>query len=200
MPVQIGQKPDHGFDTPMGLLGDCHRRIEKFLGAMLSVARQHHGGPLDERSRDALEKSVRYFENAAPRHNLDEEESLFPRLRQVDDPEVRQLLKDVDRLEADHHANDIRHAEVDTITRQWLTDNTLPREKAEQLLNLLEELQEVYREHIDLEDNRVFPLAQRVLTPNHFKAMGREMAQRRGLDPGMPPRQCKHGAAYRTPS
>jgi hemerythrin-like domain-containing protein len=194
MPIQIGQRPDHGFETPMGLLSDCHRRIEKFLGALLTVARERQGGPLDARSREAIEKSIRYFENAAPRHNSDEEESLFPRLRQIDDPEVKQLLADVDRLEADHHANDLRHAEVDRLAQQWLADDGLAPEHFERLLALLEELHAVYQEHIALEDQRVFPLAQRVLTANHLKAMGREMAVRRGLDPGLPPRQCRHAS------
>jgi hemerythrin-like domain-containing protein len=197
MPVQIGQKPDHGFETPMGLLTDCHRRIEKFLGAMGAVAREYRGGALDERGREALEKSVRYFENAAPHHNEDEEESLFPRLRESDDPEVRRLLAEVDQLEGDHRANEARHAEANEIARQWVAEGTLPPERFERLLGLVEEMEGVYRRHIALEDERVFPLAQRVLSDNQVKAMGREMAQRRGLDAAMPPRRCRHGRGGR---
>ena len=38
MLVKIGQPVDHGFDAPLGLLSDCHRRIEKFLGSSLPRA------------------------------------------------------------------------------------------------------------------------------------------------------------------
>ena len=37
MPVQIGAKA-HPFSNPTGLLSDCHRRIEMFLGALEEVA------------------------------------------------------------------------------------------------------------------------------------------------------------------
>ena len=39
MPVRIGGRPEHGFDEPLGLLSDCHRRIERFLGVLAAVAR-----------------------------------------------------------------------------------------------------------------------------------------------------------------
>ncbi|MFW6033385.1 MAG: hypothetical protein ACOCTI_08440, partial [Phycisphaeraceae bacterium] len=73
MPIEIGQQPDSGFDQPMNLLSDCHRRIERFLGAMLSVTRNRRGGELDDRSREALEKALRYFSAAAPHHTEDED-------------------------------------------------------------------------------------------------------------------------------
>lgn len=37
MPVQIGAKA-HSFSDPTGLLSDCHRRIEMFLGSLQRVA------------------------------------------------------------------------------------------------------------------------------------------------------------------
>jgi hypothetical protein len=37
MPVQIGAK-GHSFSDPTGLLSDCQRRIEMFLGSLQRVA------------------------------------------------------------------------------------------------------------------------------------------------------------------
>jgi hypothetical protein len=37
MPVQIGAKTQN-FTDPTGLLSDCHRRIEMFLGTLETVA------------------------------------------------------------------------------------------------------------------------------------------------------------------
>ena len=39
MPLQIGQPLDHDFDEPLGLLTDCHRRIEYFLDVLVTLTR-----------------------------------------------------------------------------------------------------------------------------------------------------------------
>ena len=36
MPVQIGAQT-HNFTDPTGLLSDCHRRVEMFLGTLVAV-------------------------------------------------------------------------------------------------------------------------------------------------------------------
>ena len=38
MPVQIGAQA-HNFSDPTGLMSDCHRRSEMFLGALQAVAK-----------------------------------------------------------------------------------------------------------------------------------------------------------------
>lgn len=40
MPITIGAKPAGDFSNPIELLSDCHRRIERFLGVLATVARQ----------------------------------------------------------------------------------------------------------------------------------------------------------------
>lgn len=99
MPLRIGQRPDRGFDEPLGLLSDCHRRIEHFLQVFVTVAAGAAGGALTAAQRDALEGALRYFEVAAPKHTADEEESLFPRLREANDPGVRDALDVLAELE-----------------------------------------------------------------------------------------------------
>ena len=91
MPVQIGAKA-HPFSDPIGLLSDCHRRVEMFLGALGGVA-SVMDRPLTEETRAALESALRYFREAAPKHTADEEESLFPRIRQKHDPNVEAAVK-----------------------------------------------------------------------------------------------------------
>ena len=76
MPVQIGA-PVHSFSDPTGLLSDCHRRIEMFLGALQSAAPFLAESPNVE-TRASLAMASHYFREAAPKHNADEEESLSP--------------------------------------------------------------------------------------------------------------------------
>ena len=54
MAIQIGAKPDSGFDDPIGMLKDCHRRIESFLGILCVVVDRAQGRNLTDEERDAL--------------------------------------------------------------------------------------------------------------------------------------------------
>src|SRR4051812_21080525 len=125
MPIQIGQRPDHGFTEPLGLLGDCHRRIEHFLHVLLAIDQQAAGSPLGTGPRADLEAALTYFAAAAPKHTADEEESLFPRLRATTDPAAAHALELLDRLEQDHDEAEQHHCSVDVLGRRWLALGTL---------------------------------------------------------------------------
>ena len=183
MPIQIGAKPESSFSDPLGLLSDCHRRIEKFLAQMIHITETARGGPLDEIQSEALAVALRYFARAAPLHTQDEETSLFPRLRDTAELEARDALAALDALEADHREADIGHAETDSLGRRWLQEGTLSPEEAGRLLTVLRALQTLYTHHIAVEDTRVFPLAGKLLESPALTEVGREMAVRRGLDP-----------------
>jgi hypothetical protein len=100
MPVQIGAKV-RNFSDPTGLLSDCHRHIEMFLRSLERVA-SVIDRPLIEEARAALESALRYFREAAPKHTADEEESLFPRLRQMRNPNVESAIQNLELLEDEH--------------------------------------------------------------------------------------------------
>jgi hemerythrin-like domain-containing protein len=192
MAISIGAQPDHGFDDPLGLMRDCHRRIEKFLGLLNRVAEEIAGGPLPESHREALAAALRYFANAAPRHTWDEEESLFPRLRRADDRRVLKVMNRMDALERDHRQADEAHAVVHRLGTRWLENGTLDTAEAAELKRLLDELHATYAHHIEIEDGVVFPLARQVLASGAQAAIGREMAERRGLDSQLPSPRCRH--------
>ncbi len=181
MPVQIGAKSS-SFSDPTGLLFDCHRRIEMFLKALQSVA-DLGGRSLNDEERRSLEGALRYFREAAPKHNADEEESLFPRLRTLDTSEVRSALADVARLEEEHRWAEPLHAEVDRLGQQWLAQGTLGSEEAGAMQSAIGKLQTMYRTHIEFEDRILFPLASRVLSPVQRSEIAGEMATRRNLAP-----------------
>lgn len=179
MLLKIGQRPDHGFDHPIGLLGDCHRRIERFLQSLVVITDAAAGGRLTDAQRAELDAALTYFANAAPRHTADEEESLFPRLRQSQDPSAAQALEIVERLEHDHAAADRHHAAVDALGRQWLEQGRLAAAAVTGLRDHLAALQTIYQSHIAIEDREVFPVAERVLSADQLREIGREMAARR---------------------
>jgi hemerythrin-like domain-containing protein len=183
MPITIGAKPAAAFSNPVELLSDCHRRIERFLAVLANIARQAHGAPMTEEQRDEWLRALDYFRNAAPRHTADEEESLFPGLRQIEHAQVRAALVKIEALENDHEQAAEWHEEVDRLGRRWLVNAKLKEGDAERLTETLKRLSDLYAHHIKIEDESVFPLAEVVLSHTEKAHIGIEMAQRRGLDP-----------------
>ena len=183
MPISLGTKPQHGFDQPLGLLSDCHRRIENFLGVMIRVLErsQHGSKPLEFDEREGLETALKYFDVAAPRHTQDEEESLFPRLRESNNPAAHAALAQVQLLEEDHIHADAMHAGAKALCRRWLDIGPLSATDLHRLDKLLRELQQMYARHIAVEDKELFPLAAQVLNYRQLEEVGQEMAKRRGL-------------------
>jgi hemerythrin-like domain-containing protein len=177
MPVQIGAKT-HNFTDPTGLLSDCHRRIEMFLGTLEAVAGVIDG-PATEETRQALESALRYFAQAAPKHTADEEESLFPRLRQIHDPEVEDAFSKLEELEDEHRWAAPLHAEVDRLGEQYLSSGSLSSTEIRDFRRAVASLASMYKQHISVEDSLVFPLAARVLSDSEKMVIAEEMAARR---------------------
>jgi hemerythrin-like domain-containing protein len=180
MSIQIGRKLAPTFQQPLELLSDCHRRVESFLRALILVAEQARGGELNSRQREALETALRYFREAAPKHTADEEESLFPRMREIGDRASREALAKIQALEADHEVAKDGHNTVEQLGQKWLADGRLSGDETSRLVKALDELQFIYERHIAVEDSEIFPLAKQVLDSKTLSDVGREMAERRG--------------------
>ncbi len=179
MPVQIGAKTHH-FNDPTGLLSDCHRRIEMFMHSLEGVAKVIDSPPDEETSR-ALETALRYFHEAAPKHTADEEESLFPRLRELQSPEVESAFSKLEQLEGEHRWAEPLHAQLESLGREYLSGRQLSRVQVETFRSAVSELSAMYKRHIAVEDATLFPVAAKVLSDNEKQAIAAEMAQRRAV-------------------
>jgi hemerythrin-like domain-containing protein len=192
--IQIGAPLAHDFNNPLGVLSDCHRRVEYFLHLLVTVTAQAHGGPLNAEQHDALDVALRYFAEAAPMHTADEEESLFPQLRASQHPEAPEAVALAAALSRDHDVATAHHAAVDMLVRRWLADGQLAAAPTGELAAHLADLAAMYRDHIPVEDDDLFPRARRVLSPAAIAALGREMALRRGIDPARAGVGCRGSA------
>ncbi len=179
MPIQIGAKPESSYSDPIGLLGDCHRRIERFLGVLVRIGHDARGAALDAQQAAACETALRYFREAAPKHTADEEESLFPRLRALGHPDVDGVLARMDTLEADHARASLDHLAADRLFHLWMAAGRLSAVDATELARVLDRLAALYRAHIAFEDQELFPAAARALDPAALAAIGSEVAARR---------------------
>jgi len=173
--IQIGAKPDSGFNDPIGMLKDCHRRIESFLQILCLVAERARGRRLNDEEAVAINSALSYFRTGGQRHTADEEESLFPRLRGQSAKEPEEL----DGLEDDHHRANELHAEVEELYQIWLESGLLSEDNQQTLAQSIAELEAIYKAHIKIEEEVVLPQASRTLDEKAIAEMGHEFRVRR---------------------
>ena len=176
MGIQIGAKPDSGFDDPIGMLKDCHRRIERFLQILWKVADRAHGRALTGEEIDAVQSALQYFRTGGRRHTADEEESLFPRLRTAS---YAENFEELGALENDHRTANYLHQAVDTLYSAWIISGQLNPDDEQRLRSGTEELNHLYREHIQVEEKIVFPRAAEMLDSRTIATIGLEFHVRR---------------------
>ena len=181
MPIIIGEAPGSDFRNPIGLLTDCHRRIETFLEVLEAVTRQARGESLNDEHRHALEVSLRYFRESVPKHAADEEESLFPRMLTSAGSQLPVISGVLESLNSDHRRLFGEHERVDELGRWWLANDFLQPEEVTRLASIIEDLKNTYARHIRIEENDVFPLARQILGPDASHSIATEMAARRKL-------------------
>ena len=140
----------------------------------IPVADQASGRPLTIDESRAVEAALRYFRESGPRHNSDEEQSLFPRLKDM--PDVQAEIR---RLAGEHQEADALHGEVAELFTAWLSGQTPSAEEARGLREMTHRLVELYHEHILVEEDHVFPHAARSLDSATLATIGREFQQRR---------------------
>ena len=182
MPVHIGIS-EPGFEDPVGLMVACHRRIERFLAVLVDLAMRVRGRALTETESGALETALKYFRDAAPHHTADEERGLFPSLKQSHDTAAAHYMTD---LERDHRRAEYLHSTADRLGLIWLSNGTLGESDVAELQAALADLSALYREHIWVEEQHVFPSARIALSLDVLEKIGRDMASRRGV-PYIPP-------------
>jgi hemerythrin-like domain-containing protein len=175
MPVQIGARRDSGFDDPLGMLQDCHRRIEHFVKVLSTVAARARGRALDTEEFSAVDAALNYFRIGGVRHTADEEESLFPRLRgRSDAPQ-----ETVGSLHQEHEQADALHADLDRLFSAWMVSGSLVKDQQAELDAAMSQLDQLYSSHIELEERILFPAAAKLLSREELAVIGEEFRRRR---------------------
>jgi len=168
--------PAAGFDEPLAMLDACHVRVRRTLDLLLRIVERVEAGRFDAAVRRAASDVLRYFDIAAPQHHEDEEQHIFPRLLAgSDDPDVRVA---VIQLQEDHQAMERQWARLRTSLAGLATGHgeACGPEHAE----AARQFAALYGAHILIEDTVVLPAAAALLDAETLRAMGIEMARRRG--------------------
>lgn len=163
-------QPGSSYQQPFELLDACHQRVRRSLDLLLRLHThlERHGA--DAQARAAADDVLRYFDIAAPLHHQDEELHVFPAL--AGDAALAPLCA---RLRAQH-----REIEAQWARLRELLQRLDPGELAA-LQQAAEAFTRLHEQHLRSEDGRLFPAAEALSSEAQRRAMGIEMAARRGL-------------------
>lgn len=167
--------PAASFDDPLAVLQTTHQRIETQLAALERLPGQLGKQGADAAAREAARFALRFFATTAADHERDEEEDLFPLMRERAG-ERAEISAVVNEIEAEHA----------TLEAQW--------QRLRQVLEAIARGDEavlaeadvagfawLYRRHLGKESAIVLPFARETLTAADRAALGERMAARRRM-------------------
>lgn len=159
--------------TPLEFLLADHLR-QRVLCKHVEQLVQGFGG-----TANMMREVIIYMTEDMPLHVQDEEESLFPLLRNRCKPED-EIERVLARLSGEHTA-DARLAEGIVRSLVSLDGNPVPIQSDSALQEQMRAFARAERYHLALENSLVLPLARVRLTASDLQKLSSEMAERRGL-------------------
>ena len=171
--------PAAGYEAPFQMLNACHERVQRTLSLLQRLQAHVAQQGADAQAIQAARDIVRYFEQAAPQHHLDEERHVFPQVLALGDPVLTQA---VHRLQRDHVEMEATWAQV-RAELQRLIDAQEPVNEAwlARTRDLFSHFVHLYERHIPDEEQLVFPASERSMDTMALTAMAQDMMQRRGV-------------------
>lgn len=179
--LTINQPHIPDFTDPLRLLVHCHERIEAQLSALERAAEILRPGDRQSLTQAfaAIDGAIAHFAVPGVKHTEDEEISLFPRLRQHGGSAGAEVDSAIAELESQHRSAEDLHSEFDAFVATLPRDGSADARELDCFGGLVAYLTTLYRPHIMLENNVVFPVAARVLPAGEIHALGEEMRARR---------------------
>ena len=164
-------EPAPDFGDPLGLLAACHGRMRGFCNLLERLPDWVDAQGVDAEAVAGMQRTLNYFDLAAPLHPADEEEDLFPLL--AADAACAQLI---DRLRSEHRQLEQHWHTLATLLRGLQSG---ARVDGARLRDATTTFCSACRDHIAVEDERLLPAAHARLQAPQLAAMSEHMARRR---------------------
>jgi hemerythrin-like domain-containing protein len=140
------------------------------------VYAREHG--CDESFLNAVKDVIRYFDNAAPQHHLDEELHVFPVVLAINEEHSNNIVY---RLQKDHKKMEKRWEIIRVVFTKIINTNPGKPIFSTSENILIDEFVSLYQKHISDEESLIYPAAIKRISDNSLTAMSKEMMMRRGL-------------------
>jgi hemerythrin-like domain-containing protein len=137
----------------------------------LLPAAVRHTPPGDRKRVAAVAHHLRFLSELLHHHHAGEDALLWPKLRERTTEASSRLI---DRVEAQHIDIDVALRRVGAACDDWADKPDAARR--EELAVRLSALHEVLRDHLDLEERALLPLAAALLTEDEWHAIGKAAA------------------------
>ncbi len=148
----IGKGPrSSGAKGVVARLLDCHDRIRRFTDHAIQLGSDTPAPP--QQVREAAAQVLSYFQKSLPHHSADEDESIAPRL-----PDV-QAARNMTAQHVDIHAT------LDELIPLWEALAAEPDTRDTLRVKLAAgaaELRRLFETHLDLEESIIFPAIERL--------------------------------------
>lgn len=166
--------PAASFDEPVALLMACHDRVRHYARLVQKLALHLRDRGVDNDARSAAAAILRYFDVAAPLHHQDEDDDLFPLLSARGDDALRKRIATITA----------EHTELGALWQQVRVclAAIAEGEGADLPLELAETFAQRYPSHAGVEDEQIYPMAEKLLSAIELKELGCRMAARRGAE------------------
>lgn len=179
MPTSIPgfSSPGASTEAPLEMLAACHGRIEHQCETLQRLLPHVQAHGADSAARQAARAVMRYFDSAAVHHHEDEEQDLFPALREAmagsDAVCIRELT---DGLVQDHRR-------LEGLWRALRAALDALAEGRTQALDasVVGDFMAAYAAHMARENDELLPMAARLLDDAALAHIGQAMRQRRGI-------------------
>ncbi len=166
--------PQSKTEDAVDLLSGCHDRIRHFTGAAVKLA--HAQGATPDDIGQTAARIHRYYTVSLPLHEADEEDTLRPRLAVFADEKMSHALA----------AMHDQHQAIDELLERLLpllvlvksNPGILPQVAAE-MCSITRALDDVFRAHLQMEEEVIFPAIRVALPESVREEMLREMRARR---------------------
>lgn len=168
------------FKKPLDVLFHCHQKIGANLEALCRTTEElrEQKGNFKELFAN-IDTILILFNTTGVKHTRDEEESLFPRMRKHNDSIVSEVFEVIGQLEMQHKRAVSIENSLKKMSLDMASDEELDENKLALFSDLSESLYELYRPHIQIENEFVFPSAREILSDEELLEIGKEMYQRR---------------------
>jgi len=173
--------PAAGFEEPFDMLSACHERVERMLALLQRLlAHLDHSG-WDASAAEAAQDVMRYFDLAAPLHHQDEELHVFPILLAAPDT-TGMLHGHIRRLQQDHRDMETGWPLARAVLQRIREPGPGPWQPlGTDELHTLQVFEGRYQQHMDIEEQHIYPATRQHISPAQHTAMALDMMQRRGV-------------------
>ena len=167
-------KSESKTEDAVDLLTGCHDRIRHFTGVAVKLA--HAQGAAPDEIRQAAAGVHRYYTVSLPLHEADEEETLRPRMEAMPDGKLRHALL----------AMGDQHMAIDELLEGLFPLLVMVRNNPDalaaagaEMCAITKALDEMFRAHLQMEEEVIFPAIRGGLADTTQAEMLREMQDRR---------------------